>query len=88
MNDERTTTQRLKDLEDAARKTRLEAIQLAARILTRENSLLAGTIAKPNRDDDLAALRTRYAVLVKTAEETQALIDKLQAEEHDTKYHR
>jgi hypothetical protein len=89
MNDnQRSTTQRITDLEGAAQKARLEAIQIAAKIISKENALLAGTAAKPNRNDELAALRTRYAVLVKTADEAQALIDKLQADDHDTKYHR
>jgi hypothetical protein len=89
MNDnQRTTTQRIKDLEDAAQKARLEAIQIAAKILSKENAVLAGTLAKPNHNDEFAALRTRYAVLVKTADDAQALIDRLQAEDHDTKYHR
>ena len=64
------------------------AWKIAARIISKENALLAGTAARPNRNDELAALRTRYAVLVKTADEAQALIDKLQADDHDTKYHR
>jgi hypothetical protein len=92
MNDnDQTLTQRIKDLEGAAKKVRLEAMQIAATLLTKENALLAGTRANPNHPDhkgDLAALRARYEGLVKTADDTQAMIDKLQAEEHDKKYHR
>jgi hypothetical protein len=92
MNDnDQTLTHRIKELEGAARKARLEAMQLAAKLLTKENALLAGTGTNPNHPDhagDLAALRARYAGLVKTAEDAQSLIDKMQAEEHDRKYHR
>jgi hypothetical protein len=90
MNDnEQNLAQRIKDLEGAARKVRLEAMQIAATLLTKENALLAGPRANhPDHKGDLATLRARYAGLVKTAEDTQAMIDKLQAEEHDTKYHR
>jgi hypothetical protein len=90
-NDQTTLAQRIKELEGAARKIRLEAMQIAATLLTKENALLAGTRANPNHPDhkgDLAVLRARYSGLVKTAEDTQAMIDKLQAEEHDKKYHR
>jgi hypothetical protein len=90
MNDnQQPLEQRIKELEGAVRKARLEAMQVAAMLLTKENALLAGT--NPNHPDhrgDLGTLRARYAGLVKTAEEAQSLIDKMQAEEHDRKYHR
>ena len=52
---------------------------------------MAGTRASPNHPDhkgDLAALRARYEGLVRMADDTQATLDKLQAEEHSQKYHR
>ena len=90
MNDnDQAIAQRIKELEGAARKTRLEAMQIAATLLTKENALLAGVGSNhADHKGDVAALRARYEGLVKKAEEEQALIDKLQAEEHDRKYHR
>jgi len=92
MNDnDQTLVQRITALEGAARKARLEAMQIAATILTKETALLAGTRASPNHPDhtaDLAALRARYEGLVRVADDAQALIDTLQADEHDRKYHR
>jgi hypothetical protein len=54
----------------------------------KENALLAEPRANSNDQADIAALRARYAGLVKTADEAQAMIDKLHAEEHAQKYHR
>jgi hypothetical protein len=87
-DNEQNIAQRIKELEGAARKARLEAMQIAASLLMKENALLAEPRANSNDKGDIAALRARYTGLVKMAEETQALIDKLHAEEHDTKYHR
>jgi hypothetical protein len=89
MNDnDQTIAQRLAALEGAVRKARLEAMQLAATLLMKENALLAEPLANSNDKGDIAALRARYAGLVKSADDTQALIDKLHAEEHTPKYHR
>jgi len=66
----------------------LEAMQIAASLLMKENALLAEPRGNSTDKGDVATLRARYTGLVKMAEETQALIDKLHAEEHDTKYHR
>jgi hypothetical protein len=87
-DNEQTIAQRIKELEGGARKARLEAMQVAASLLMKENALLAEPRANSNDKGDIAALRARYAGLVRMAEDTQALIDKLHAEEHDTKYHR
>jgi hypothetical protein len=87
-DNEQSIAQRIKELEGAARKARLEAMQIAASLLMKENALLAEPRGNSNDKGDIAALRARYTGLVKMAEETQALIDKLHAEEHDTKYHR
>ena len=90
MNDnDQTIGHRIKELEGAARKARLEAMQVGATLLAKENALLAGTGAvgnHPHHKGDLAALRARYEGLVKKAEDAQALIDKMQAEEYDKKY--
>jgi hypothetical protein len=87
-DNEQTIAQRIKELEGAARKARLEAMQVAASLLMKENALLAEPRGNSTDKGDVAALRARYTGLVKMADETQALIDKLHAEEHDTKYHR
>jgi hypothetical protein len=87
-DNEQTIAQRIKELEDAARKARLEAMQIAATLLMKENALLAEPRGNSTDKGDIAALRARYTGLVKMAEDTQAVIDKLHAEEHDTKYHR
>ena len=90
MNDhDPTIDPRIKELEGAARKARLEAMQVAAQLMSKESSLLA--VSKTNNPDhtgDLATLRARYEGLVKKADDAQALIDKMQADEHDKKYHR
>jgi hypothetical protein len=74
MNDnEPTIEQRIKLLEAAAQKARLEAIDVAGRLLAR-------TLPYPNYVDDFAALQMRYAALTKIANEAQAVIDRLLAE--------
>jgi len=90
MNDNtQDITQRIKELEGAVRKARIEAMQLAATLLTKENALLAGTRANhPDHKGDLAAIRARYEGLVRMADDTQATLEKLQVEEHSRKYHR
>ncbi len=80
--------ERIKELEGAAQKARLEAMQLAATLLTKENALLAGPGANADPSGDLAALRARYEMLVRVADDAQAQIDRLHAEEHDAKYYR
>jgi hypothetical protein len=87
-DNEQSIAQRIKELEGAASKARLEAMQIAASLLMKENALLAEPRANSGDKGDIAALRARYTGLVKMAEETQAIIDKLHAEEHTTKYHR
>ncbi|HTB37578.1 MAG TPA: hypothetical protein VK777_10840 [Reyranella sp.] len=87
-DNEQTLAQRIKELEGAARKARLEAMQIAASLLMKENALLAEPRGNSTDKGDIAALRARYTGLVKLAEDTQAIIDKLHAEEHATKYDR
>jgi hypothetical protein len=81
-------TKRIEELQGAARKARLEAMQLAARLLTTSNSELAGAPTNAHREGELTALRVRYEGLVKIADEAQTQIDRLQAEEHERKYYR
>ena len=84
---DQTLAQRIKELEGAARKARLEAMQVGALLLAKENALVAGTVANhPHHKGDLAALRARYEGLVKKADDAQALVDRMQAEEYDKKY--
>jgi hypothetical protein len=65
MNDnEPTIEQRIKVLEAGAQKARLEAIDVAGRLLAR-------TLPYPNYVDDFAALQMRYAALTKIASEAQ-----------------
>jgi predicted RNase H-like nuclease (RuvC/YqgF family) len=81
-------SKRIEELQGAARKARLEAMQLAAKLLTTSNSELAGAPTNAHREGELTALRVRYEGLVKIAEEAQTQIDRLQAEEHERKYYR
>ena len=81
-------SKRIQELQGAARKARLEAMQLAAKLLTTSNSELAGAPTNAHREGELTALRVRYEGLVKIAEEAQTQIDRLQAEEHERKYYR
>lgn len=81
-------SKRIEELQGAARKARLEAMQLAAKLLTTSNSELAGAPTNAHREGELTALRVRYEGLVKIADEAQSQIDRLQAEEHERKYYR
>ena len=79
MNDnEPTIEQRIKVLEVAAQKARLEAIDVAGKLLAR-------TLPYPNYEDDFVALEARYAALTKIANEAQTVIDRLLAEALDRK---
>lgn len=80
--------ERIKELEATAQKARLEAMQLAARMLTNENRLLAGTGDNIDPSGDLAVLKARYDMLVLIADDAQAQIDRLHTEEHEAKYYR
>jgi hypothetical protein len=79
---------RIEELQGAARRARLEAMQLGAKLLTTSTSELAGSPTNAHRQGELAALRARYEGLVKIADEAQAQIDRLQADEHERKYYR
>jgi hypothetical protein len=81
-------SKRIEELQGAARKARVEAMQLAARLLTTSNAELSGAPTNAPRAGELAALRARYEGLVQIADQAQAQIDRLQAEEHERKYYR
>ena len=81
-------THRIEELQGAARKARLEAMQLAGKLITTSNAALSGAPTNAHREGELAALRARYEGLMKIADEAQAQIDRLQAEEHERKYYR
>ena len=83
-----TVTKRIEELQGAARRARLEAMQLAAKLLTASNAELSGARTNVPREGELAMLRARYEGLVKIADEAQTQIDRLQAEEHERKYYR
>ena len=79
---------RIKELQGAARNARLEAMHLAAKLLTMSNAELAGAPTNAHREGELAVLQARYEGLVKIADEAQAQVDRLQADEHELKYYR
>jgi hypothetical protein len=86
MMSEQSISKRIHELQGAARKARLEAMQLAGKLLMASDSQLAGAHALPRRAAEIAALRARYEGLVRVADEAQILIDRLQADEHAQKY--
>ena len=86
MNPDTTLAKRIRELESAARQARLEAMRLAATIVTKSDALLAHGQNNASSEAELTVLKARYDGLVKLAEEAQAQIDWLQAEEHSAKY--
>jgi hypothetical protein len=89
MNDTaKNIADRIKQLESSAQKARLEAMQVAATLLVTENAQLTGTRRNTAPTGDLAALKARYDMLVRVADDAQAMIDKLHAEQHDVRYYR
>ena len=88
MNTDASLAKRIQELESAARQARLEAMRLAATIVTKSDGLLAEARSDAPGEAELVVLKARYDGLVKLAEEAQAQIDWLQAEEHSRKYHR
>jgi hypothetical protein len=85
---EKTIAQRIKELEGSAQKARLEAMQAAALLITKENARLSGPRANSDPSGELAALKARYDMLKRVADDAQAQIDRLHAEHHDVKYYR
>ena len=89
MNDnEQAIALRIKELEGSAQKARLEAMQVAATLLTTETAALAASRANADRSGDVATLQARYDMLVRLADDAQVTIDRLQAERHEVKYYR
>lgn len=89
MNDnEQAIALRIKELEGSAQKARLEAMQVAATLLTTKNATLGGARPNADRSGDAAALQARYDMLVRVADDAQMAIDRLQAERHEVKYYR
>ncbi len=84
----KTIALRIKELEAAAQKARLKAMQLAALLLTKESALLARPSSNADPSGDLAVLRARYDMAMRVADDVQAQLDKLHADEHDVKYYR
>jgi hypothetical protein len=85
---EKSIADRIKELEGSAQKARLEAMQVAAMLLTKETARMGG--ARPNADSsgDIAALKARYDMLKRVADDAQSQLDKLHADHHDVKYYR
>ena len=86
MADADTIARRIKELEASAQKARLEAMQVAAKLLAKQSSELARS--NSDQSGEQAALKARYDMLVRMADDAQAQIDRLHAEHHDVKYYR
>jgi hypothetical protein len=87
-DNEKVLAERIRELEGSAQKARLEAMQVAAALLTRESARLAGARSNTDQTGDIAALQARYDMLVRLADDAQAQLDKLHVEQHDVKYYR
>jgi hypothetical protein len=85
---EKNIADRIKELEASAQKARLEAMQVAAMLLTRETARMGGARANSDPSGDIAALKARYDMLKRVADDAQAQLDKLHADHHDVKYYR
>jgi hypothetical protein len=70
-------------LEETAHRTRLEAMRLAALILTKMDNALAAMTVEVVNTDDLAVLQVQHASLIQKAEDLQAKIDHLRADEYE-----
>lgn len=86
MADEDTIARRIKELEATAQKARLEAMQVAAKLLARQSAEFGRSNGEPSGEQ--AALKARYDMLARMADDAQAQIDRLHAEHHDVKYYR
>ncbi len=76
----------IQDMEGSAQRTRLEAMRLAALILTKMNGALPATGGEVAYKEELAALQCRHASLIQKAEDLQIKIDRLRADEYDQAY--
>lgn len=74
---------RIQQLEQAAQKARLEAMQTAARLLSSKSLALSGA---PSSSADVAVLQARYVGLQSKIEDLQSKIDWLHAQEHEHRH--
>jgi uncharacterized protein YlxW (UPF0749 family) len=81
-----TIRERITQLEQAAQMARLEAMQTAARILTRKGAQFSTTPATRTEAADVALLQARYQGLQSKIQDLQTKIDWLHAQEHDHKH--
>lgn len=83
MNRPTSLDRRIEDLEAAAQKTRLEAMRMAALILTRLNGVLPAMRDGVTKAEELVTLQGRHAGLMQKAEDLQTKIDLLRADKYD-----
>jgi hypothetical protein len=81
-----TLRQRITQLEQAAQVARLEAMQTAARILTRKSAQLSEMSAPRTEPSDVAVLQARYQGLQSKIQDLQTKIDWLHAQEHEHRH--
>jgi prefoldin subunit 5 len=78
--------ERITQLEQAAQVARLEAMQTAARILTRKSAQFSSMPATRTETADVALLQARYQGLQSKIQDLQTKIDWLHAQEHEHKH--
>jgi hypothetical protein len=78
-----SATRTIRELKAEAQRTRLEAMRLAALILTRMDEALARVTLEAVNTDDLAVLQLQHAALIKRAEDLQTKLDRLEADQYD-----
>jgi hypothetical protein len=81
-----TIRERITQLEHAAQVARLEAMQTAARILTRKSAQLSEIAAPRAEASDVALLQARYQGLQSKIQDLQTKIDWLHAQEHEHRH--
>ena len=81
-----TIRQRITQLEHAAQVARLEAMQTAARLLTRKSAQLSEMSPPRTEASDVAMLQARYQGLQSKIQDLQTKIDWLSAQEHEHKH--
>jgi uncharacterized protein YlxW (UPF0749 family) len=85
-NSVETLRQRITQLEQAAQMARMEAMQTAARILTRKSAQLSEMSAPRTEATDVDVLQARYQGLQSKIQDLQTKIDWLHAQEHEHKH--
>jgi hypothetical protein len=81
-----TLRERITQLEQAAQVARLEAMQTAARILTKKSAQLSSMQGPRTEASDVAVLQARYQGLQSKIQDLQTKIDWLHAQEHEHKH--